>query len=78
MTYYNICKGAFVPRRADTGRFYTIGQKDQEIYADLLYGKHKLICINDNPTDLENLEKTKHDLILIFEKKFPEKSSFER
>lgn len=78
MTYYNICKGEFVPRRADIGKFYTIGQNDEELYEDLLSGKHKLICINDDPGDIEDLEKKRSELIRVFQKKFPEKSMFER
>lgn len=77
MSYYNICKGEFEPRRADFGKFYTIGQDDQMLYSDLLSGKHKLICINDNPNDIENVVQKRDTLIQYFNQKMPEKSAFE-
>lgn len=76
MSYYNICSGRFVPRSPHFGKCYGIERDDQEMIADILKGKHKVICVNDHPyvTDYE-AEKAK--LIEVFEKKFPQKSSFE-
>lgn len=78
MSWYNICKGEFVPKRADAGKFYTIGQTDDVLFEDLLFGKHKLICINDNPGDIENIELTRKNLVSILERKLPKKSTFEK
>lgn len=78
MSYYNICKGEFFPRRADMGKFYTIGQQDELLYADILSGKHKLICINDNPRNSGSIGYPQSALIRVFNKKFPNKSMFEK
>ena len=78
MSYYNICKGEFVPRKANTGKFYVIGQETQKLYEDIRKGKHKLICINDDPDDLQDIEKHREGLISVFEQKYPEKSTFEK
>lgn len=77
MSYYNICKGEFVPRRADTGKFYVIGINDADIQEDVLTGKHKMICINDNTGEID-VEKEKERLIQVFDTAFPEKSAFEK
>ena len=78
MSYYNICKGTFAPRRADTGKYYTIGVEEEALYADIRFGKHKLICINDNPGEVKDLENTQNKLVRIFEETFPDKSTFEK
>ena len=76
MSYYNICKGDFVPRTADFGKFYTIGENNEEMYSSILNRTYKTLCLNDNPLTIE-FEAEKRQLMEKFEKAFPNKSSFE-
>lgn len=78
MSWYDICKGEFNPRRTDTGQYYTIGQKNEALCEDLRKGKHKLLCINDDPKGIDNIENVRKELIEVFEKKLPNKSAFEK
>lgn len=73
---YNLCKGNFHPRKTGVGKFITINNNAQEIYDCFKSGKYKMICINDNPNPI-NFEKEKESIKDIFERLFPEKSSFE-
>ena len=76
MSYYNIATGNFVPKGSNDGKYYEIGKTDEILFADILGGRHKFICINDNE-DIDCLDSSQEKLIEIFEKKFPQKSSFE-
>ncbi len=75
MNYYDIGTGEFVPRDPREGKYYSVGQTNDVLYQDLLHGTHKLICINDAKCEAFELEREK--LEAIFQKKFPQKSSFE-
>ena len=77
MTYYQLCAGNFVPRRADFSQFYTIGQNDRAMYEDILTHRHKLICLNDDPGK-QDIDAEKEGLVRVFEQAFPDKSAFER
>lgn len=76
MSYYNICMGNFSPRSAAFGKCYSVGNKNEELYRDILKGLHKTICINDHE-QIENFQKERDILISIYEKKLPEKSLYE-
>lgn len=78
MSYYNICKGEFVPRRADVSKYYVVGQDEHLLREDLLKEKHKLICINDDPGEIRDIQRIRENLIAVFEKKLPNKSTFEK
>lgn len=77
MGWYNLCKGEFVPRQADFGKYYTIGQHTDAVCEDIHAHKHCLICVNDNPADID-VEKEREHLVRMFEEMFPRESSFER
>lgn len=77
MSYYNLCKGTFVPRKASFGTCYSIGRNNNAMYRDIKTGRHKVICLNDH-ADLKNFEEEKAKLIAVFQEAFPEKSTFER
>lgn len=76
MTFYNLCKGNFVPRSADFGFCYQIGTQTQAMLRDIRTGQHKVICVNDNQ-DVADFAAEKAGLIAAFEAVLPEKSSFE-
>ncbi|MBO5042296.1 MAG: Stealth CR1 domain-containing protein [Clostridia bacterium] len=76
MNYYDIGTGGFVPRDPREGMLYEAGHNSEALYRDLLEEKHKMICIND--TTCHDFEGEKRKLISVFEKKFPQKCSFEK
>ena len=47
------------------------------IMADILNGTHKMLCINDVP-DLSNYEEIVAAVIMAYNQKLPNKSSFEK
>lgn len=75
--YWQFASGNFHQRKASIGKYIEI--EDEDITKTILGKKYKLVCINDgkNITD-EEFEKSKKELIMLFEKKFPEKSTFEK
>lgn len=75
MSYYDMGMGAFVPSSPRKGKYYEIGTAGDALQNDLLYGRHKMICIND--IECSDFEERKSALISSFEKKFPLKCSFE-
>ena len=76
-SYYNFCTGKFVPRHPNFGKSYRAGQQDQQMFADISKGVHKVICINDNPS-VQDFETLRRQIIKLYENKLPEKSSYEK
>ena len=75
--YWNLFNGRFTPYTTKKSYYYDICTENSMIEKIILGKKYKLICLNDSDQDL-NFEKAKKELIEIFEKKFPTKSSFEK
>lgn len=75
--YWQFASGTFLQRNANIGKYIEIDNRDLEEV--ILTKKYKLVCINDgkNISD-EEFERSKQKLILMFERKFPEKSTFEK
>lgn len=73
--YYQLCEGKFHPARKE-GKFYEIGRQTDEIVKALSEEQHKFICMNDNSDNID-FETNRKKILEAFEKKFPEKSSFE-
>lgn len=61
----------------DFGRFYTLKNDNTELYNYINSKESTIVCINDTNTDMD-FEKISNELVEIFEKKFPNKSSFEK
>lgn len=76
ISYYNLCTGNFHPRPVDFGKCYSIGRNADEMLQDILHGRHKTICLNDNPFVMD-FELEKRRLLTIYQRKLPDKSSFE-
>ena len=79
-TLHEIVEGSYYPMsRFNLGKFYLyIDTYLKEIKDDILKRRHKMICINDsqhiNPNDFNNI---KNEVLSVFKKTFPTKSSFE-
>ena len=76
MRYWNLCRGDFVPRNINFGRYYEISNSNIELRNILMKDNCKVICVNDS-ADIENFEETKKEILEIFEEKFPSKSKYE-
>lgn len=76
MRYWQLAEGTFMPRSPEFGKMYIVKEDLKPILEDIELNKHKTICINDS-SEVSNFEKSKSELLQIFEKKFPEKSSYE-
>ena len=76
MTYYDIGTGRFSPRTPEFGRYYELKNNNTALLNDISEGKHKMICINDSAS-IEDIEHIQKELIDAFEKRYPDKSSFE-
>lgn len=77
ISWYNICKGNFAPRSV-IGKYYTIGDNDiHEIIDGIENGRLKMICINDSP-GVSDFNLRMERIQKAFERKFPNKSSFEK
>ncbi len=77
--YEQLLSGKFTPRNPKIGYFYILDDNYRK--KDLqktLNSNHKLICLNDLVRKKDVFEEAKRDLLAMFEKKYPEKSSFER
>ena len=77
MRYWRLVKGEFAPRSDNIGACYVLGDDNACIEQQLLSQKLKMICINDNP-NLESIEQQEAWLTGVFERKFPQKSAFEK
>lgn len=74
---WQFCKGDFVPRSYTFGDNIPISNDNQKLIKSLVGKKYKTLCINDS-CEVENFDKVKKELQNAFEKKFPEKCSFEK
>lgn len=75
--YWQYCTHNFVPRKCSFGKSMTITDNNENIVKSILGKKYKTLCINDSGK-LKNFELQKKIINDTFEKKFPEKSSFEK
>lgn len=75
-SWYNICKGNFVPRSPSTGQYYMAGKDDEQIVRSILKKTYKMLCINDNPGEFD-FERSKALITEAFQTAFPQKSAFE-
>lgn len=72
---WQIVNGKFIPYGIKNSRYYEIKIDNTELERTI--NKVKLICINDSDTKI-NFESAKKSLIPILERKFPEKSAYEK
>lgn len=75
--YWGIAAGRFHPIHTD-GKAYHLASADINVVIDeILNGKQKMLCINDG-NGIVDLEAKVRRIVEAFEKRFPEKSSFEK
>lgn len=77
MRYWQICEGNMIPRKLSFSRMLYINNDIDLIKKEILYGKAKVLCINDSDK-ITDYESRKEQLIAAFNVKFPDKSSFEK
>lgn len=75
--YWQFAKNQFMPRSPKIGKYYEIGDNNEEIKKVLLNKKYKMICLNDS-VKISDFNKTKSELIEIFEKILDKKSYYEK
>lgn len=86
-TPYDVCQGYLRDRQITEGRFFPVSKKSRgrcfrvendnsEFIDALLKSEYKVVCINDNPFDV-NFEKASLEITGAYETKLPDKSSFE-
>ncbi|MHC5372478.1 stealth family protein [Enterococcus sp. LJL120] len=75
--YWQICKGEFVPRTSNFGKYYNLEVELPEVLKDISSGEHKIICLNDNDSILD-FEKTKSLILKELSNKYYEKCGFEK
>lgn len=75
--YIAMLEGDFVPRNINFGKRIELSDNNEKIYKAIEKKKYNVICVNDSNINID-FEKTQKELINVFEKILPEKSSFEK
>lgn len=75
--YWQFAKGNIIQSGKMRGKFFSIGNDDNEIHDAILNSKYKTVCLSDDDINYD-FQKEQVFLQGLFEKKLPEKSSFEK
>ena len=76
--YAQLASGQFHPvSPASRGKYMNITNQIDHVEATLNNPKIKMVCINDIPSDVD-FEQTMAQIVAVYEKKLPQKSSFEK
>ena len=76
--YKQLAQGRFYPvSKKSRGKFVSMRREIPAIVEDILTSPHKMLCINDAP-DLPNYEEIAVAVLSAYEKRLPNKSSFEK
>ena len=75
--YWQLAKGNIVQNEKERGKFFSIGNDDNEIQDAILNSKYKTVCLSDDDINYD-FQKEQGFLQGLFEKKLPVKSSFEK
>ena len=70
-------EGKFTARDINFGKSFELSNNNELLYKQFERTKYKVICINDSNPNID-FENTKKELISLFNKKFPNKSQFEK
>lgn len=76
MSYMNLCENKFVPRSPKWGKYFSVGERHEELYDSVINQRYKYIAINDTDYDID-FEKERDFLVDMFETVFPVRSAFE-
>ena len=76
--YWQLTSGQFHPvSPTSRGKFLRITDKNEHVEAALNDPKVKMVCINDTPFDVD-FDQAMAQIVAAYEKKLPNKSSFEK
>ncbi len=75
-SYWQFATGRFFPRGTNCGRFFLLGENDEELFHVMSSKKYKMICLNDSISEFNFYEK-KEKVKKQFNQLLPDKSSFE-
>lgn len=78
--YWQLLEGAFEPRSAKFGKYYSIQDfiRNKNIKNEILRKKYKVLCVNDNELDFCGFEDAKRKFEEIIDVILGEKCSFEK
>lgn len=77
MRYWQLASGEFSPRSTSFGQYYNLSEEFEEVLQDINRSQHAIICLNDSD-DISDFESRRQKLLETFEKKYPQKSIFEK
>jgi len=75
--YFQLLTGNFTPRSTSFGKYYNLSDNNDIPIRDIEHEIHKVIVLNDQDS-ISDFEKTKAEIQTVFQKRYPEKSTFER
>ena len=76
--YWQLASGQFCPvSPASRGRLLRVAEQNDHIEVALNDPSVKMVCINDNPDGID-FEHAMAQIVAAYEKKLPNKSSFEK
>ena len=75
--YWQLVSGEFYPRNSKFGMYFELTNDNRKIINKIKKRKYKVVCFNDSEV-LTDFEKSKTVLNNFLDKKFPEKSKFEK
>ena len=75
--YWQLASGKFTPRKANIGQYFDLSNKFDKSKQSIEKQKYKMICLNDTE-QVEDFEIKKQILKEIFERKLPQKSTYEK
>ena len=76
--YSQIATGKFSPvSKKSRGVLFSVQNDTSKIIDALFNSSHKMVCINDSEYNTD-FERTKAEILTAYEKKLPDKSSFEK
>jgi len=75
--YWQFATGKFIQASKPQGKFFSIGKHDEQMVDALSSSKYKMVCLSDDNPDID-FEKEKKFVLDLLDKKFPQKSSFEK
>ena len=74
--YWQFCKGCFIPRSPDFGKYYEGENMIDEMCSDIKKQKYHMVCCNDSP-DITNYNVVKEKVKQAFESILPDESAYE-
>ncbi len=75
--YWQLASGRFVPGKTDPGALFAIGRDDEKIKDAILSAACPMVCLSDDDPDADFAAENRK-LCGWLEKRFPEKSGFEK